>query len=114
MTVAAYHQGYVLDASVAAKWFIRHGEGDRELAMSIRQRHLSGHCRLIMPEFALLEVANAIRALKDYKGITGTYNFDKNGDPNPAQYFIFQVVSTDPADWNQNTLVTSYDVDPPK
>jgi len=60
------------------------------------------------------EVANAIRALKDYKGITGTYNFDKNGDPNPAQYFIFQVVSTDPADWNQNTLVTSYDVDPPK
>jgi len=61
MTVAAYHQGYVLDASVAAKWFIRHGEGDRELAMSIRQRHLSGHCRLIMPEFALLEVANAIR-----------------------------------------------------
>jgi ABC-type branched-subunit amino acid transport system substrate-binding protein len=60
------------------------------------------------------EVANAIRALQDYKGITGTYNFDKNGDPNPAQYFIFQVVSTDPADWNQNTLVTSYDVDPPK
>ena len=46
--------------------------------------------------------------------ITGTYNFDKNADPNPAQYFIFQVVSTDPADWNQNTLVTSYDVDPPK
>ena len=61
MTIAAYHQGYVLDASVAAKWFVRHGEADRELAMSIRQRHLSGHCRLIMPELAILEVANAIR-----------------------------------------------------
>ena len=61
MTVAAYHQGYVLDASVAAKWFVRQGEADRELALSIRDRHTSGLCRLILPEFGLLEIANAIR-----------------------------------------------------
>lgn len=61
MTVAAYHQGYVLDASVAAKWFVRQGEADRELALSIRDRHTSGLCRLILPEFALLEIGNAIR-----------------------------------------------------
>jgi len=60
------------------------------------------------------EVANAIRALQDYKGITGVYNFNKNGDPDPAQYFIFQVVSTDPDDWNQNTLITSFEVAPPE
>lgn len=60
------------------------------------------------------EVANAIRALKDHKGITGTYNFDKNGDPNPATYFVFQVVSTDPDDWNQNTLIATFEVAPPK
>ena len=61
MTVAAYHQGYVLDASVVAKWFVGQGEADRELALSIRDRHTSGLCRLIVPEFALLEVGNAIR-----------------------------------------------------
>ena len=61
MTVAAYHQGYVLDASVAAKWFVKEGETDRELALSIRQRHVTGRCRLIVPEFGLLEISNAIR-----------------------------------------------------
>jgi predicted nucleic acid-binding protein len=61
VTVAAYHQGYVLDASVAAKWFVRQGEADRELALSIRDRHTSGLCKLILPEFGLLEIANAIR-----------------------------------------------------
>jgi ABC-type branched-subunit amino acid transport system substrate-binding protein len=60
------------------------------------------------------EVANAIRSLQDYQGITGIYNFNKNGDPNPAEYFIFQVVSADPADWNQNSLVTSFEVAPPE
>lgn len=60
------------------------------------------------------EVANAVRALQDYQGITGVFNFDKNGDPDPAKYFVFQVVSPDPADWHQNTLVASYDVAPPQ
>lgn len=60
------------------------------------------------------EVAEAIRALQDYEGITGTYNFNKNGDPKPARYFVFQVLSTDPDDWNQNILVTSFEVNPPE
>jgi branched-chain amino acid transport system substrate-binding protein len=60
------------------------------------------------------EVAKAIRTLQDYKGITGVYNFNKNGDPNPAQYFIFQVVSADPGDWHENTLVNSFEVMPPE
>jgi predicted nucleic acid-binding protein len=61
MTALAYHRGYVLDASVAAKWFVRQGELDRDRALSIRERHVAGECRLIVPEFALLEIANAIR-----------------------------------------------------
>lgn len=60
------------------------------------------------------EVAKAIRALQDFKGITGTYNFNKNGDPDPAQYFIFQVVSPDINDWGQNTIVDTYEISPPK
>lgn len=60
------------------------------------------------------EVATAIRALQDYKGITGIYTFDKHGDPNPAQYFVFQVVSANPDDWSKNTTVASFEVTPPE
>jgi branched-chain amino acid transport system substrate-binding protein len=59
------------------------------------------------------EVANAIRALQGYQGITGVYNFNKNGDPDPAQYFIFQVISPNPDDWNQNILIASFEMAPP-
>jgi predicted nucleic acid-binding protein len=61
MRVPAYHRGYVVDASVAAKWFVQRGDADRERALSIRERFMAGQCRLIMPEFGLLEIANAIR-----------------------------------------------------
>jgi len=60
------------------------------------------------------EVAAAIRALQSYKGITGVYTLNKNGDPNPARYFVFQVVSVSPEDWNQNPLVSSFEVAPPE
>ena len=59
------------------------------------------------------EVAYAIRALQDYPGITGTFNFNEQGDPDPAQYFIFQVSSPDPNDWAQNTLLTTIEVGTP-
>ena len=61
MTALAYHRGYVLDASVAAKWFVRQDGVDRGQALSIRERHVAGQCRLILPEFGLLEIVNAIR-----------------------------------------------------
>ncbi|MDL1912574.1 branched-chain amino acid ABC transporter substrate-binding protein [Chloroflexi bacterium CFX6] len=60
------------------------------------------------------EVANAIRALRDYQGITGTFNFNKDGDPDPAQYFVLQIVSVDPNAWDQNTLVAAFEISPPK
>jgi len=61
MPVPAYHAAYVLDASVAAKWFVRHPEKDREKALALRARHVEGRTRLIVPEFAFLELVNAIR-----------------------------------------------------
>jgi predicted nucleic acid-binding protein len=59
--IRAVHARYVLDASVAAKWFTRHSEADRERAIALRDLHRSGRCRLVIPEFALLEVLNAVR-----------------------------------------------------
>jgi predicted nucleic acid-binding protein len=59
--IRATHSRYVLDASVAAKWFTRHEEPDRGKAIALRTRHLGGLCALTVPEFALLEIVNAVR-----------------------------------------------------
>jgi branched-chain amino acid transport system substrate-binding protein len=60
------------------------------------------------------EVVTAIRALNDYQGITGTYSFQNNGDPQVAQYYVYHITSVDPDRWGQdNVVVASYDVIPP-
>lgn len=59
------------------------------------------------------EVAKAIRALVDYKGITGTYNFTKNGDPTVSLYQVIQVTSIDPNKWDANPVVATYKIEPP-
>jgi len=59
--IPATHARYILDASVAAKWFTRHDEGDRHKAVALRAMHQAGRCTLVVPEFALLEILNAIR-----------------------------------------------------
>ncbi|MCY4614314.1 MAG: type II toxin-antitoxin system VapC family toxin [Nitrospira sp.] len=59
--IPAYHAGYVVDASVGVKWFVREREADREVAQALRQRHIEGATRMIVPELFLLEVPNAIK-----------------------------------------------------
>ena len=59
------------------------------------------------------EVANAIRELKDFKGITGTFTFNNIGDVSVAKYFVIKVVSADPAEWSQNEVVQTLDIAPP-
>jgi branched-chain amino acid transport system substrate-binding protein len=59
-------------------------------------------------------VVEAVRALKDYAGITGTINFNKKGDMVQAQYFIIQVVSPDAARWNDNAIVQTLTFAPPE
>jgi len=59
------------------------------------------------------EVANAIRSLTEYAGITGSYTFSKKGEPNLTKYYIYQVTSVDPNRWSENPLVASYEIAPP-
>jgi branched-chain amino acid transport system substrate-binding protein len=59
------------------------------------------------------EVAQAIRGLKDYPGITGTVTFNSIGDPLIAKYFVIQVGSPDPTKWSENTIVQTLDIAPP-
>jgi branched-chain amino acid transport system substrate-binding protein len=60
------------------------------------------------------EVATALRALNGFQGITGTYRFNNNGDPQVAQYYVYQITSVDAERWGQdNVVVASYDVTSP-
>jgi len=59
------------------------------------------------------EVAKAIREVQDYKGITGTYSFNSHGDPDPMQYYVYQVVSTDTNGGDKNPIIATYEISPP-
>jgi branched-chain amino acid transport system substrate-binding protein len=59
-------------------------------------------------------VAKAVRELKDFAGITGTINFNKLGDLTTAKYFVIQVISADPAKWNDNKIDQTLDIAPPQ
>jgi branched-chain amino acid transport system substrate-binding protein len=58
-------------------------------------------------------VRDAVRATKDFKGITGSITFDSKGDPAVARYFVIQVVSSDPAKWGDNKSVKVLDIPAP-
>ena len=59
-------------------------------------------------------VTAAVRALKDFPGITGTINFNGKGDLTTAKYFIIKVTSNDPAKWSSNKIVQTLDIAPPQ
>jgi len=59
-------------------------------------------------------VAKAVRELKDFPGITGTFTFNPIGDPTVAKYFVLKVNSADPAKWSDNSIVKTLDIAPPQ
>jgi len=59
-------------------------------------------------------VSAAIRATKDFKGITGVYTFNKVGDPTVAKYFFVKVTSGDPAKWDANPIAKTLEIAPPE
>lgn len=58
-------------------------------------------------------VAAEVRATADYDGLTGMITFDANGDRTLANFFIFEVVSSDPADWSTNTVISQIQIPSP-
>jgi branched-chain amino acid transport system substrate-binding protein len=63
---------------------------------------------------ARADVTKAVRAIKDFPGITGTINFNAKGDLTKAKYFIIQVSSADPAKWPDNKIAKVLDIEPPQ
>jgi branched-chain amino acid transport system substrate-binding protein len=57
-------------------------------------------------------VAAAVRKVK-HNGLTGNIEFDGKGDPKKALYFVMQVVSEDPAKWNDNKEVKRLEIAAP-
>jgi len=57
-------------------------------------------------------VSTAVRKTK-HTGLTGTSDFDEKGDPKKALYFVIQVVSEDPAKWNDNKEVKRLEIAAP-
>jgi branched-chain amino acid transport system substrate-binding protein len=55
-------------------------------------------------------VAKAVRALQQFKGITGTITFDRKGDPMMARYFVVQDTAKDPAQWANNKVIETLDI----
>jgi branched-chain amino acid transport system substrate-binding protein len=63
---------------------------------------------------ARADVTSAVRALKDFQGITSTINFNSKGDLTKAKYFIIQVTTADPAAWSGNKIDQTLDIAPPQ
>lgn len=59
------------------------------------------------------QVTDAVRKIKNFKGVTGTINFDEKGDPVKAKYFIIKVASDDPAKWGANPVVKTLEIAAP-
>lgn len=59
-------------------------------------------------------VVEAVRDLVDFPGITGTINFNGNGDLTEARYFIIQVTSSDETKWAENTIAQILVLAPPE
>jgi len=59
-------------------------------------------------------VAQAVRALKDFPGLTGAVTFNAKGDLVKAKYFIIQILADSPAKWSANKIVQTLDIAPPQ
>jgi branched-chain amino acid transport system substrate-binding protein len=58
-------------------------------------------------------VAAAVRATEGYEGLTGNITFDANGDPEIGLYYVIQVLSSDPAEWSNNELLSTLEIPSP-
>jgi len=52
---------YVIDASIAAKWYSTFGENDLAKADKLLQDYVDGSCNLLAPTLIVYELANASR-----------------------------------------------------
>lgn len=64
-----------------------------------------------LPSRAL--VASIVRDTQNFQGITSSYTFDAIGDPEIGLYYVLEVGSANPGDWNNNALLQSLEIPSP-
>lgn len=60
MTPSSMSPAYVVDTSVAVKWYVEREESDTAPARKLLEAFARGDCILRAPEFLLFEIANAL------------------------------------------------------
>lgn len=55
---------WLVDASVAVKWYLVEREEDRDRALRLRDACLAGHITLRAPDLIILELGNALKSSK--------------------------------------------------
>jgi predicted nucleic acid-binding protein len=58
---------YVIDASLAVKWFSAFGEDDLTKADKLLQHYVDGSCDFVAPTLIVYELANALRFNPNFK-----------------------------------------------
>lgn len=61
----ALRPSFVVDTSVAMKWFVESQEADVETALRLLEAHRRRRCTLRAPEFLAVEVANALMTRRE-------------------------------------------------
>lgn len=70
---------YVIDASVAIKWFSGIDEESREKAVELQRLHLKRDCMLVAPSLLVYEVLNALRHNPRFEKIDTNLAFQSLG-----------------------------------
>lgn len=59
---------YVIDASIAVKWFSKTVEEDLDKALELQRMHMTSECSLVAPDLLIYEVTNALRYNRNLTG----------------------------------------------
>jgi predicted nucleic acid-binding protein len=58
---------YIVDTSVALKWFVESDEADTRQASALRNSYFKDECDISAPELLVVELANALKAGRRFK-----------------------------------------------
>lgn len=67
MTPAGPIPLYVVDTSVALKWFVESDEASTHQARALRESYFKKECDLSAPQFLLVELANALKTGRRFR-----------------------------------------------
>ncbi len=87
---------YVIDASIAVKWYSTFGEDDLTKADKLLQDYVDGSCDFMAPTLIVYELANALRFNPNFKASDVTRAI--------KDFFDLQITLEDPSRYMNSTI----------